>query len=117
MNKKTKQSLNMRITAKISSYAKAAARQIEGVRLSSKKAREEMRKELLYAVRSAAAEAKKNLAAAYKQSSKMFNAAAVKEAMAARKSAAARAKLAASIAAEKKAAQKQLNDAVGTMSR
>merc|ERR1711959_776070 len=71
MNKKTKQSLNMRITAKISSYAKAAARQIEGVRLSSKKAREEMRKELLYAVRSAAAEAKKNLAAAYKQSSKM----------------------------------------------
>merc|ERR1711959_453687 len=54
MNKKTKQSLNMRITAKISSYAKEAA--------------------------------------------------------AARKSAAARAKLAASIAAEKKAAQKQLND-------
>jgi histone H1/5 len=117
MNKKTKQSLNMRITAKISSYAKAAAKQIEGVRLSSKKAREEMRKELLYAVRSAAAEAKKNLAAAYKQSSKMFNAAAAKEAAAARKSAAARAKLAASIAAEKKAAQKQLNDAVGTMSR
>merc|ERR1712054_346349 len=117
MNKKTKQSLNMRITAKISSYAKAAARQIEGVRLSSKKAREEMRKELLYAVRSAAAEAKENLAAAYKQSSKMFNAAAAKEAAAAKKSAAARAKLAASIAAEKKAAQKQLNDAVGTMSR
>merc|ERR1712159_565613 len=47
----------------------------------------------------------------------MFNAAAAKEAAAARKSAAARAKLAASIAAEKKAAQKQLNDAVGTMSR
>merc|ERR1712054_649541 len=117
MNKKTKQSLNMRITAKISSYAKAAARQIEGVRLSSKKAREEMRKELLYAVRSAAKEAKKNLAAAYKQSSKMFAAANRKERAAARKSAAARAKLARSIANQRKRAQRQLNDAVGTMSR
>merc|ERR1712159_333870 len=117
MNKKTKASLNMKITAKISSYAKAAARQIEGVRLSSKAAREEMRKELLYAVRSAAAEAKKNLAAAYKQSGKMFAAAERKEAAAAKKSAAERAKLARKVAAQRRAAQKQLNDAVGTMSR
>jgi len=117
MNKKTKASLNMKITAKISSYAKAAARQIEGVRLSSKAAREEMRKELLYAVRSAAKEAKKNLAAAYKQSGKMFAAAERKEAAAAKKSAAERAKLARKIAAQRRAAQKQLNDAVGTMSR
>merc|ERR1712232_1377363 len=99
----------MKITARISSYAKAAARQIEGIRLSSKQARAEMRKELLYAVRSAAAEAKKNLAAAYKQSSKMFNAANRKEAAAAKKSAAGRAKLAREIASQRKRAQRQLN--------
>merc|ERR1712159_713338 len=117
MNKKTKASLNMKITAKISSYAKAAARQIEGEHLNSKAKREEMRKELLYAVRSAAKEAKKNLAAAYKQSGKMFAAAERKEAAAAKKSAAERAKLARKVAAQRRAAQKQLNDAVGTMSR
>merc|ERR1711939_37091 len=62
-------------------------------------------------------EAKKNLAAAYKQSRKMFRAANAKEAKAAKASAAGRAKLAKSIAAQRKAAQRQLTDAVGTMSR
>merc|ERR1712216_784791 len=66
MNKKTKASLNMRITSEVSKLAKDSAAQIENLRLSSKKARSEMRRELLYAVRSAAAEAKKNLAAAVK---------------------------------------------------
>merc|ERR1712159_77124 len=87
MNKKTKASLNMRITSKVSLYAKKAAAQI------------------------------KNLAAAYKQSRKMFRAANAKEAKAAKASAADRAKLAKSIAAQQKAAQRQLTDAVGTMSR
>jgi len=117
MNKRTKQALNMRITARISAYAKFAAKQIEGVRLSSKRARAEMRKELLYAVRSAAKEAKANLQAAFRQSSRMFNDARRKEVAAARYNSAARAKLARYIAVQRKAAQRQLNDAVGTMSR
>merc|ERR1711975_108339 len=58
MNKKTKASLNMRITSEVSKLAKESASQIENLRLSSKKARSEMRRELLYAVRSAAARAK-----------------------------------------------------------
>merc|ERR1719482_1191422 len=116
MNKKTKASLNMRITSKISLYAKKAAAQINGLRMSSKAARAEMRKEMMMAVKTAAQEAKKNLSAAYKKSRKMFAAANRKEAAAA-KSAAARAKLAKNIAAQQKAAQRQLNDAVGTMSR
>merc|ERR1719269_522331 len=66
MNKKTKSSLNMRITSEVSKLAKESASQIENLRLSSKAARGEMRRELLYAVRSAAAEAKKNLVAAVK---------------------------------------------------
>merc|ERR1711881_64928 len=117
MNKKTKASLNMRITSKISLYAKKAAAQINGLRMSSKAARAEMRKEMMMAVKTAAQEAKKNLSAAYKKSRKMFAAANRKEAAAAKKSAAARAKLAKNIAAQQKAAQRQLNDAVGTKSR
>merc|ERR1719271_1208403 len=72
---------------------------------------------MMMAVKTAAQEAKKNLSAAYKKSRKMFAAANRKEAAAAKKSAAARAKLAKNIAAHQKAAQRQLNDAVGTMSR
>merc|ERR1719161_1837229 len=112
MNKKTKASLNMRITSKVSLYAKKAAAQINNLSMSSKAARAEMRKEMMMAVKTAAQEAKKNLAAAYKQSRKMFRAANAKEAKAA-----GRAKLAKSIAAQQKAAQRQLTDAVGTMSR
>merc|ERR1719453_2770574 len=98
MNKKTKSSLNMRITSEVSKLAKESASQIENLRLSSKAARGEMRRELLYAVRSAAAEAKKKLAAA-------------------RKNAAGRAAIARSIASSKRAAKRQLNDAVGAMNR
>merc|ERR1711959_196155 len=117
MNKKTKSSLNMRITSEVSKLAKESASQIENLRLSSKKARSEMRRELLYAVRSAAAEAKKNLAAAVASAKVAFAVANAKEAHAARKNAAGRAAIARSIASSKKAAQRQLKDAVGTMNR
>merc|ERR1711881_663712 len=92
-------------------------KKLNGLRMSSKAARAEMRKEMMMAVKTAAQEAKKNLSAAYKKSRKMFAAANRKEAAAAKKSAAARAKLAKNIAAQQKVAQRQLNDAVGTMSR
>merc|ERR1712093_195254 len=117
MNKKTKASLNMRITSEVSKLAKDSAAQIENLRLSSKKARSEMRRELLYAVRSAAAEAKKNLAAAVKMAKHAFAGANAKERRAASKNAAGRAALARSIAASKKTAKRQLKDAVGTMNR
>merc|ERR1711970_161168 len=111
MNKKTKSSLNMRITSEVSKLAKESASQIENLRLSSKAARGEMRRELLYAVRSAAAEAKKNLVAAVKMAKKCFSKANAKE------RAAARAAIARSIASSKRAAKRQLNDAVGAMNR
>merc|ERR1712205_275914 len=117
MNKKTKASLNMRITSEVSKLAKESAAQIENLRLSSKKARSEMRRELLYAVRSAAAEAKKNLVAAVKMAKKCFSKANAKERAAARKNAAGRAAIARSIASSKRAAKRQLNDAVGAMNR
>merc|ERR1712093_689953 len=117
MNKKTKSSLNMRITSEVSKLAKESASQIENLRLSSKAARGEMRRELLYAVRSAAAEAKKNLVAAVKMAKKCFSKANAKERAAARKNAAGRAAIARAIASSKRAAKRQLNDAVGAMNR
>merc|ERR1712225_66893 len=117
MNKKTKASLNMRITSEVSKLAKDSAAQIENLRLSSAKARGEMRRELLYAMRSAAAEAKKNLAAAVKVAKAAFSHANAQERKAASKNAAGRAALARSIAASKKAAKRQLADAVGSMNR
>merc|ERR1719181_1269593 len=100
MNKKTKASLNMRITSEVSKLAKESAAQIENLRLSSKGARAEMKPELLYAVRSAAAEAKKNLVAAVRVAKVGFAAANAR-----------------SIAASKKASQRSLRDAVGAMNR
>merc|ERR1719456_68883 len=117
MNKKTKASLNMRITSEVSKLAKESAAQIENLRLSSKKARSEMRRELLYAVRSAAAEAKKNLAAAVAMAKVAFASANAKEAAAASKNAAGRAALARSIASSKRAAKRHLSDAVSSMNR
>merc|ERR1711981_783250 len=117
MNKKTKASLNMRITSEVSKLAKDSASQIENLRLSSAKARGEMRRELLYAVRSAAAEAKKNLAAAVKVAKVAFSHANAQERKAASKNAAGRAALARSIARNKKSAKRQLSDAVSSMNR
>merc|ERR1719456_1643708 len=117
MNKKTKASLNMRITSEVSKLAKDSAAQIENLRLSSAKARGEMRRELLYAVRSAAAEAKKNLAAAVKVAKVAFSHANAQERKAASKNAAGRAALARSIAASKKSAKRHLSDAVSSMNR
>merc|ERR1740130_1684829 len=117
MHAKTKASMQMRITAQISKYAKQAASQIEGLRLSSKEARAEMKKEMLYAVRSAAALAKQNLAAAAKDAKAKFAAASAKEVKAATKNAAARAALAGKIAADKKFAVRALKDAVGGLTR
>merc|ERR1719261_2196460 len=117
MNKKTKASLNMRITSEVSKLAKDSAAQIENLRLSSAKARSEMRRELLYAVRSAAAEAKKNLAAAVKVAKVAFSHANAQERKAASKNAAGRAALARSIARNKKSAKRQLSDAVSSMNR
>merc|ERR1711988_740494 len=117
LNKKTKASLNMRITSEVSKLAKESASQIENLRLSSKSARAEMKRELLYAVRSAASEGRTSLLAAVKVAKVAFAVANAKEAHAARKNAAGRAAIARSIAASKKAAQRQLKDAVGTMNR
>merc|ERR1711871_249626 len=117
MNKKTKDALNMKITTEISALTKRANSQIEGLRLNSAEARKEMRKELLYAVRSMADEAKKNIDDATKVAQETFVKVNAREAAAAEKSAAGRAAIAASIKLEAANAKQELGDAVATMQR
>jgi len=117
MSAKTKSSMNMRITSQISKLASHIHSGIEGLRLNSASARAEMKKEMLYAVRSAAAQAKKNLAAVVRMTKGKFSALEKAEAAAAKKSAGARAAIAAKLAASKKTATRALTDAVSGLNR
>merc|ERR1712164_182809 len=94
LNKKTTDALNLKISTEISELTKRANSQIEGLRLNSKEARNEMRKELLFAIRSMADQAKKNLDDATKVAAAKFEAVTAAEAAAASKSAAERAQIA-----------------------
>merc|ERR1712054_53737 len=114
MNKKTKASLNMRITAAIAKQKKRASEQIEGLKLNSKESRAEMRKFMLMAVRDACGVAKQRLAAVVKSAKAGFEAALKKEAAAAKSSAAVRAKVMAASHAQKGSAYKSMFAAVGT---
>merc|ERR1712054_132031 len=117
LNAKTKNALNMKITTEISNMAKRAATQIENLRLTSKEARAEMKKELLFAIRSMADDAKKNLDAAVDVAKAKFTAVNAAEATAAKKSAEDRAAIAESIKIEKENAAAALRHAAATMHR
>jgi hypothetical protein len=117
LNKKTKNALNAKITTEISNMAKRAASQIENLRLTSKEARAEMKKELLFAIRSMSEDAKKNLDAVVVVATAKFNAVNAAEAGAAKKSAADRAAIAESIKIEKENSAAALRDGVATMQR
>merc|ERR1719446_923112 len=117
LNKKTKAALSMKIATEISKLEKRANDQIEGLHLASKEARAEMKKELLFAVRSMAKEAKTNLDDATAELAGTFEKTEAAEAAAAAKSAAGRAAIAASIKQAKANAEEELEDAVATMAR
>jgi len=116
-NAKTKAALNMRITSEISKQTKRANGQIEGLRLSSAEARAEMQKELLYAIRSAAEEAKSNLEEAVKKMAKDFDDAEEKEKQAVDKEEEERTAIATSIAFQKEQATQGVKDATSTMEK
>merc|ERR1711998_204628 len=115
MNEKTKAALNVKITAKISKLTKDANSQIEGLRLQSKEARDQMKKELLFAVRSMADVAKENLDAAVAVATEKFEAVNAQEAAAAAAAAEDRAAIADEIAVEKANTEERLRAAVATM--
>merc|ERR1711881_751944 len=117
LSAKTKASLNMRITSEISKLSSNIARSVENLRLSPKAARSQMRKEMLFAVRSAAADAKNNLAASVRVAKAVFSKVARNEAAAARRNAAARASIARKLRASTRAAKRSLRDAVSGLNR
>merc|ERR1711881_622964 len=117
INKKTRAALNNRVSTEISALAKNIHSQIDELNLQTKAARAEMRKEVLYAIKSAAAIAKANLkkkvAWAEAQFASLHKGLSAEE----KKGGAARAALSASIARNKKHVIDQICDAVATQQR
>merc|ERR1711904_737442 len=117
INKKTRAALNNRITNEISHLAKNNHAQIDELNLQTASARAEMRKQVLYAIKSAAAIAKQNLkkkvAWAEAQFASLHKGLSAEE----KKCGAARAALSASIARNKKHVIDQIGDAVATQQR
>merc|ERR1712093_482645 len=117
INKKPRAALNNRVSTEISALAKNIHSQIDELNLQTKAARAEMRKEVLYAIKSAAAIAKANLkkkvAWAEAQFASLHKGLSAEE----KKGGAARAALSASIARNKKHVIDQIGDAVATQQR
>jgi len=117
INKKTRAALNQRVTTEISALAKNIHSQISELNLQTKAARAEMRKEVLYAIKSAAAIAKadlkKKVAWAEAQFANLHKGLSAEN----KKGAAARAALGARISRNKKHIIDQLGDAVATQQR
>jgi len=117
MSEKTKSALNVRVTAEISKLTQRANSQIEGLRLNSAEARAEMKKELLLAIRTMAADAKDNLDSAVKVATANFLAQNTAEDKAAKKSSKDRSAIAASIKVNAGIAAQEVKDAAATMQR
>merc|ERR1719174_418006 len=101
----------------ISSLRKRTAKSIYALNLETKSARAEMRKEIIYAVKGAAADAKSNLKKAVQWANGRFAALNTLHARNAKKGKAARAKLGASIAHEQKRAKAVIANAVAAQNR
>merc|ERR1712054_262000 len=117
INKKTRAALSAKVSTMISALRKRTAKSIYALNLETKAARAEMRKEIIYAVKSAAAEAKKNLKAVVQWSNGRFAALSSLLASNAKKSAAARAKLSAQVNKEQARATRVIANAVAAQNR
>merc|ERR1711959_258396 len=117
MNKKTRDQLSARVSTEISTLTKSIHSDIEDLQLATKSARAQMRRQILYAVRSAAALAKRNLKKVVTWSNKKFLGLHKKLSSTNAKNAAARNELEAEIAHQKKQASRALRDAVGAQAR
>merc|ERR1719161_133508 len=113
MNKKTRDALSARVSTEIGTLTKSIHSDIEDLQLATKSARAQMRRQILYAVRSAAALAKRNLKKVVTWSNKRFLGLHKRLSATNKKNAAARAALASEVAANKKQAARALRDAVG----
>merc|ERR1711998_237929 len=117
MDKDTRWLINNKLNTEISKLRDETNASVEALALQSKSARAEMKKEMLYAIRSAASVAKQDLAIAIRDGIKKMNAFNKKSAKSHAKSALARKALKARIAANAKSVSHMIRDAVATDAR
>merc|ERR1711988_243534 len=117
MDKDTRWLLNNKLNTEISKLRSETNASVEALALQSKSARAEMKKEMLYAIRSAAAVARSDLKIAIRESIKKMAAFNKKSAKSHAKSALARKALKARIAANAKSVSHMIRDAVATDAR
>merc|ERR1712054_306049 len=117
MDKDTRWLLNNKLNTEISKLRDETNASVEALALQSKSARAEMKKEMLYAIRSAAAVAKQDLVIAIRSGIKKMYAFNKKSAKSHAKSALARKALKARIAANAKSVSHMIRDAVATDAR
>merc|ERR1711988_100884 len=117
MDKDTRWLLNNKLNTEISKLRAETNASVEALALQSKSARAEMKKEMLYAIRSAAAVAKQDLVIAIREGIKKMNAFQKRASASHASSALARKALAARIATNAKSVSRMIRDAVATDAR
>merc|ERR1711970_1047231 len=117
MDKDTRWLVNNKLNTEISKLRDETNASVEALALQSKSARAEMKKEMLYAIRSAADVAKRDLKIAIQDGVKKMNAFQKKAASSHAKSALARKALKARIARNAKSVSRMIRDAVATDAR
>merc|ERR1711881_176483 len=117
MDKDTRWLLNNNLSTEITKLRKETNASVEALALQSKEARAEMKKEMLYAIRSAAKVAANDLKISIRQAKKKMVAFEKKAAKSHAKSAMARKALAARIARNAKSVSRMLRDSVATVGR
>merc|ERR1712036_68564 len=117
MDKDTRWLVNNKLNTEISKLRDETNASVEALALQSKSARAEMKKEMLYAIRSAADVAKRDLKIAIRDGIKKMKAFQKRSAKSHAKSALARKALAARIASNAKSVSRMIRDAVATDAR
>merc|ERR1712139_22583 len=117
MNAKMKAALNQQVTTEIGTLTKHIHGQINELNLQTAAARAEMRKEILFAIKSAAALAKQNLKKQVAYTEARFSGLEKSHAAASAKNAAGRAHLKAAVAANKRHALASLKNAMAGQNR
>merc|ERR1711981_169626 len=117
INKKNKAELSARVSTMISSLRKSTSRSIYALDMENKSARAELKKEVLYAVRAAAKDAKKNLKKSVQWANGRFAALNTVLSRNNRKSAASRARLNRQINREQRRASYAIRNAVASQNR
>merc|ERR1712036_98729 len=117
MDKDTRWLVNNKLNTEISKLRDETNASVEALALQSKEARSEMKKEMLYAIRSAADVAKRDLKIAIRDGIKKMKSFQKRAAKSHAKSALARKALAARIAANAKSVSRMIRDAVATDAR